>query len=69
MKVELDRKADAIYFTLDEKTPILGSREVAPGIVVDYDDKQGVVGVEILNVSKRVTAESLEQLQFVKVAS
>jgi uncharacterized protein YuzE len=37
---------------------------VKPGVILDYNDKNEVVGVEILNVGKRVSPESLKQMQF-----
>jgi uncharacterized protein YuzE len=53
MKVRIDREADALYLRLDD-SKIIESEQVAPGVVVDYDSKSRVVGVEVLNVSKRM---------------
>ena len=39
------------------------SEEVQPGIILDYDAADNVVGVEILNLSKRVAPERLRVLQ------
>jgi uncharacterized protein YuzE len=41
----------------------INSEEVADGIVVDYDDERRIVGIEILNVSKR-TADPTALKQF-----
>ncbi len=52
MRVRVDHGADAVYLNLTER-PIMESEEVADGIVVDYDDKGRIVGIEILDASKR----------------
>jgi len=63
MKLKVDEKSDALYFRLDESA-IVESEEVEPGVVLDYDAKGNVVGIEILGLSKRVPAEMLKTLQF-----
>ncbi|MCE5326081.1 MAG: DUF2283 domain-containing protein [Planctomycetaceae bacterium] len=63
MKLIVDEKADALYLRLDD-SEIVDSREAAPGVVLDYDDKDQVVGVEILRVSKRAPGLNLRELNF-----
>jgi uncharacterized protein YuzE len=45
MRMRVDHAADAIYLNLTDR-PIKESEEVADGIVVDYDDKGRIVGIE-----------------------
>jgi uncharacterized protein YuzE len=52
MRVRVDQQADAVYVNLTDRS-IKDSEEVADGIVVDYDDEGRIVGVEILDASKR----------------
>jgi uncharacterized protein YuzE len=52
MKLHIDRDADALYLRLDD-SKIIESEEIAPGVVVDYNRKNAVVGVEVLYLSKR----------------
>jgi uncharacterized protein YuzE len=52
MRVRVDHGADAVYLNLTDR-PIEASEEVADGIVVDYDAEGRIVGVEILDASKR----------------
>lgn len=52
MRMRVDQGADAVYLNLTDR-PIKDSAEVADGIVVDYDDEGRIVGVEILDASKR----------------
>jgi uncharacterized protein YuzE len=52
MKLHVDPEADALYLRLNDSR-IIDSEEVSPGVVLDYDAKDEVVGVEILSLSKR----------------
>lgn len=52
MKLKIDNEADALYLTLDESDAV-ESEEVSPGIIVDYDADNHVVGIEMLYLSKR----------------
>ena len=52
MKLKIDRKADALYFLLDD-SPVTESEEVSPGIIIDYNEQNEIVGIEILHLSKR----------------
>lgn len=63
MKVHFDEKTDALYFRIDDSR-VIESEEVKPGIVLDFNDKNQVVGIEIRNVGQRVPAASLKQMQF-----
>ncbi|GIV77796.1 DUF2283 domain-containing protein [Litorilinea aerophila] len=40
------------------------SEEIRPGVILDYDASDNVVGIEILGLSQRVPAEMLKSLQF-----
>ena len=53
MKVHFDEKADAVYLRLDD-SPIVDSEEVHPGIVLDFNGANQVVGIEILRVSDHI---------------
>ena len=64
MRVRVDHGADAIYLNLTDR-PIKESEEVADGIVVDYDDNGRIVGIEILDASKRTDdPHALTQFSF-----
>ena len=63
MKLKVDEKADALYLRIDESR-IVESEEVSPGIVIDYNEQNAVVGVEILNLSKRSSNLNLRSLQY-----
>ena len=52
MKLHIDKKADALYLRRDDSA-IVESEEVSPGVVLDYNETNEVVGVEMLYLSKR----------------
>ncbi len=62
-KLQVDRQADALYPRLDD-SEIIGSVEVAPGVVLDYNGSEEVVGVEMRYLSRRSSALNLSALQF-----
>ncbi|MGZ8429777.1 MAG: DUF2283 domain-containing protein [Candidatus Deferrimicrobiaceae bacterium] len=63
MRIHYDEKADALYWRLDDSR-IVESREVQPGIILDYDEQDQVVGVEILGVGKRIPLSNLKTISF-----
>ena len=63
MKVIIDKEDDALYFELDD-TEIIESEEVEPGIILDFDREGRLVGIEILDLSTRLTPEKLRLMQF-----
>ena len=63
MRLKVDQAADALYLRLDESS-IVESAEVSPGVVLDYNGQNQVVGVEILNLSRRTPQLNLTELQF-----
>ena len=63
MKIKVDKDSDALYFRLDESR-IVESEEVRPGVILDYDENDRVVGVEFLNISMRATEDELSTMQF-----
>ncbi len=64
MKLKVDREADALYLRLDD-SKIVESEEVSPGIVLDFNDQNEVVGIEMLNLSKRAPRLNPHALEFV----
>ena len=62
MRIILDKESDALYFRLDENR-IVDSEEIKPGVIVDYDENDQVVGVEFMNISTRASKEQLSSIQ------
>lgn len=63
MKIKMDKEADALCFRLDESR-IMESEEIKPGVILDYDEPDQVVGVEFLGVSVRASRDELSSLEF-----
>jgi len=63
MRIVVDKESDALYFRLDESR-IAESEEIRPGVILDYDEADRVVGVEFLHISARASEEELSSLQF-----
>ena len=61
MKIRVDEQADALYLRLDDSA-IVESREVAPGVVLDYNAHNQIIGIELLHLSKRTPKLDLREL-------
>jgi uncharacterized protein YuzE len=53
MKIKYDKELDVIYIRLQEK-PVAESEEKKPGIILDYDHDGNIVGIEMLDASKKI---------------
>ncbi len=53
MRIRYDGKVDALYLRLDD-SKIVESEEVKPRIVLDFNAKKQVVGIEVLDLKRRV---------------
>jgi uncharacterized protein YuzE len=67
MKLKVDRQADALYLSLSDG-PASRAQEVSPGIVIDYDAQDRVVGIEMLYLSRRAPDSDLQRLLFESVS-
>ena len=63
MKLNLDEDTDTLYLRLDESA-IVESEEVQSGVVLDFNADNQLVGIEMLNISKRVKREKLLDFHF-----
>lgn len=62
MRLKIDKENDALYLRLDE-AEIVESEEVQPGVILDFNKNNRVVGVEILDLSSRVGKDKLNLVQ------
>jgi uncharacterized protein YuzE len=63
MKLKIDEQADALYLTLGE-APVNRTEDVLPGIIVDYDNQDHVVGIEMLYLSKQAPQTDIRRFLF-----
>ena len=59
MEIQYDNASDMLYIGLQAGAGV-ESEEIAPGIVLDYDKDNGVVGIEITDGSKLADLTRLE---------
>lgn len=58
MKISYDKEVDAAYIRLSDQEPS-GVIEISEGINVDVTDKGEIVGIEMLDASKKFPLKSL----------
>jgi len=58
MKIAYYPDTDSMYIDLSEK-PSVDSQEVSPGVVIDYDEKGNIVGIDIDNAKNKLELNKL----------
>lgn len=59
MKLSYYPDTDSLYIDLSERTSV-DSREIAPGVVLDFDEKGTLVGIDIDHASKLLDLSKVE---------
>ena len=63
MKIKYYKDTDSLYIDLSERNS-RESLEVAPGIVIDFDEKNNIVGIDIDRASKILNLSQFEISDF-----
>jgi uncharacterized protein YuzE len=58
MKIAYYPDTDSMYIDLSER-PSKESREVSPGVVLDYDEEGNIAGIDIDNASLKLNLREL----------
>jgi uncharacterized protein YuzE len=58
MKIEYSKEADAIYVYFKEAF-VAKSKEIEDGVVIDFDGKGQLIGIEVLDVSQRFSLSDI----------
>ena len=58
MRIEYDKEADALYIQLREAS-VEDNIDIEEGVTVDLDEERHIVGIEILDASKKLSLEEL----------
>jgi len=71
LKIEYDREADALYIQLREAF-VEDNIDIEEGITIDLDEKRHLIGIEVLDASKKLSLKDLvnvtiENLPFEKI--
>jgi uncharacterized protein YuzE len=62
MRIRYDATVDALYLQLN-KSRIVESDEIRPGIIVDFNSRNEVVGIEVLNFKRRLPKADRKHLK------
>ncbi len=58
MKIEYDKEADALYIQLREAS-VDDNIDIEEGVTIDLDEKKHIVGIEILDASKKLSLKDI----------
>ncbi len=58
MKIRIDKDADAMYIEFSD-APFSKNKKIDNSTIVDLDNKGNIIGIEVLNVSKRISKDFL----------
>lgn len=53
MQINYDKDVDVLTIDFSDKKPIESEHLIDEGIIIDYDENDNIVGIEILDWSKR----------------
>ena len=62
MRIEFDQEADALYVQIHEAY-VAHVKEIEEGVIIDFDENGKVIGIEILDVTKRFPLKDLINLR------
>jgi uncharacterized protein YuzE len=62
MKIYYDKKSDSVYIRLSTSRPN-GVVEISEGVNLDTTETNKIVGIEILDASKKLSVKSLVKLE------
>ncbi len=66
MKIEYDPEADALYIQIRE-VRAYDNIDIEDGVTVDVDEDRHIVGLEILDATKRMTPSDLASITIAKL--
>jgi uncharacterized protein YuzE len=66
MKIEYDPEADALYIQIREAAPT-DNIDIEEGVTVDADERGHIVGLEVLDASKRLSPSDLTSITIEKL--
>ncbi|MEK6681740.1 MAG: DUF2283 domain-containing protein [Nitrospirota bacterium] len=66
MKIEYSKEADAIYVYFKEEY-VAKSKEIEDGVIIDFDEKGQLIGIEVLDVSQRFSLSDIVNVNIVNL--
>ena len=67
MEINYDKEADAMYIEF-RKGDFSKNKKIDDFTVVDFDEKGNLLGIELLDASKRIPQKSLSQIRVKNLA-
>ena len=64
MQIHYDAKADLLYIRLDDQPQAVLNRRVSEDVVLDLGQGDRIVGIEILDASRRIDLAQLLPVQY-----
>jgi uncharacterized protein YuzE len=61
MKIEYDKDADAVYIEFS-KGEFAKNKKIDNDTIIDLDDNNNILGIEIINVSKRLSKDFISNI-------
>ncbi len=66
MRITYEPKTDLLYFLLDDQTSEINNRRVSDDVALDLGADDRIVGIEILDASRRVNLDELLPVEYVE---
>ncbi len=63
MKITYDPEADALYIEL-RHVPAVDGADIEDGVTVDLDQDGHIIGIEVLDASRRMSPEELANVHY-----
>ena len=68
MKITFDKEADAMYIEVSDEE-FVANKKIDDETILDLDKKGKIIGIELLNVSKRMTKDFLSDIRVQNLVS
>jgi uncharacterized protein YuzE len=68
MKITYRKKTDLLYISLEDSSDEVVNKRVDADVVLDLAEGNRIVGIEILDASKRIRLEKLLPLEYQETA-
>jgi len=68
MKITFDKEADAVYIELNEGE-FASNKKIDEDTIIDLDKNGNILGIELLNVSRRISKDFLSDISVKNLVS
>ncbi|NQU06465.1 MAG: DUF2283 domain-containing protein [Calditrichaeota bacterium] len=68
MQVHYNAKTDLLYIAFNDRDQQVLNKEISEDVIIDIGDNDKIVGIEVINASKRLNLQELLPVQFRQTA-